>query len=203
MPALLRSFAFDEPTTAYLQQALEKRGEQAFGQMMFNAYQFDDDEAAPLQGLPEGDYTLVIGADLANDNTTAHFTLINAETQEVVNQCDFELSPIIQSAILYRDEYTQATGFDSEDEAEQEAAEQQIEAIERERCACLTGLLAPYNLAHPILQEDLLEALDFLTGYFIEDKLSDQSQELTQDAQLSDRLNDPLNKFIPPSHQLH
>lgn len=203
MSARLRSFAFDEPTTAYLQQALSKRGEEAFGQMMFNAYQFDDDEAAPLQGLPDGDYTLVIGANLDNEDTTAHFTLVNAETREVVTESDFDLTPIIHSAILYRDEYTQATGFDSDDEDEQEAAEQKIEEIERERYACLTGLLAPYNVSHPILQEDLLEALDFLTGYYIEDKLSDMTQEPDLDEQLESRLNDPLNKFIPPSHQLH
>ncbi|QQG37115.1 MAG: hypothetical protein HYS17_04960 [Micavibrio aeruginosavorus] len=198
MPALLRSFAFDEPTTAYLQKALEKRKEEAFGQMMFNAYQFEDEEAAPLQGLPDGDYTLLIGADLEND-TTARLILMNAETQQVIKKVDFDLSPVIQSAILYRDEYSQAWGFDSEDEGEQQTAEQNIEEIEKIRYACLTDILAPYAQSHPALQGELLEALDFLTGYYIEDRLTDLSPE----AILQDRLNDPLNKFIPPSHTLH
>lgn len=198
MSALLRSFAFDEPTTAYLQKALQKRKEEAFGQMMFNAYQFEDHEAAPLQGLPDGDYTLVIGADLEND-TMAHLSLMNAETQEIVKKVEFDLNPIIQSAIMYSDEYSQAWGFDSDDEDEQQAATQSIEEVEKIRYACLTDLLAPYVQTHPVLQGELLEALDFLTGYYIEDRLTDLSPETT----LKDRLNDPLTKFIPPSHTLH
>lgn len=179
--ARLTSIIFDQPTTDYLcGEIVAANHEEEVFEMI---YLFADlaEDAYKLKGLPKGSYTLIIGADLEHGDTTAKLTLINGETRDIAHETTIDLSPIMETALLYRDDFTAAMDKaidDNATEEEMQEADKKANAISLQRVGPLATVLAPYIEGDQAFQLELLEVLDLLTNYYLVEHMLDLTEEL-------------------------
>lgn len=179
MPALLTSIIFDQSTEDYVCGELVAKGpvDEEVGFDLLDCYRVLS-PAFKLNGLPSGHYTLIVSADIHND-ANAKLTLINAETSQTIQSFELDLQPLMASAVQYRDDYghvmqkfEEASGKNAEDICDREVFE-----INKVRSVSLKNLLEPYIKNNERFGNDLLEFLDLLTTYFIEDRLIEAQNE--------------------------
>lgn len=190
MSALLKSIIFEKRTCDYLSECMRERPEDDFSPTMVDEFRDLGRDRFRLKGLSDGDYTLLIGTSLER-HTTATLTLMHAETHDVVTRVNFDIQPLIQSAITHFDEYSAAAeAFDPTEE------NPIIDAIEKKRMACLQDVLKPY-ITSERFQAELLTVFDFVTGYYVEEKMmsTDQDFDPTEDK--------PGTFYIPGSKLLN
>lgn len=178
--ARLTSIIFDQPTTDYLcgEIVAAQHEEEAFG--MIDMYADLEEDAYKLKGLPKGSYTLIVGADLEHGDTTAKLTLINGETRDIVHEATVDLSPIMQTALLYRDDFTEAMDKAIDPDAteeEMQAADEKVNVISLQRVGPIETVLAPYIEGNQAFQLELLEVLDMLTNYYLVENMLDLTEE--------------------------
>lgn len=192
MAATLKSFILDESTRRYMEQAIELHQDPMVTADDLDYFCDLSDAEIKLAKLPDGDYGVIISADPEND-TEAKVKLMNLADHQVIKESTINLSGIIETAILYSDDYAAANIADDPDK--------ELSALEKMRSQPFSNMLAPYLDNNINFNTEFLELLDLLTHFIVQDKLVTIEDEA--DADIQKRLNDPLIKFIPPSNQLH
>ena len=215
MPALLTSIIFDEKTKDTLMQLMDARGESDIALDTIDAFAHLKRDAIPLRHLPDGIYTVIVSMDLEQD-TVAEFTLVQPETLEIIRQETLDLLPVIETALLYQDEYADAASgtLPGCSKAEQKESAARMEEIHIMRAATLKDVLATYIADSDAFGSELLDVVDFATMCYVEDLIINgadlpigNDQELGNNNALTPdvraKLNHPLNKHLPPSTLLH
>lgn len=196
--ARLTSIIFDQPTTDYLcgEIVAAQHEEEAFG--MIDMYADLEDDAYKLKGLPKGSYTLIVGADLEHGDTTAKITLINGETRDIVHETTIDLSPIMQTALLYRDDFTEAMekAIDPDaTEEEMQETDKKVDALHMQRVGPLENALSPYIQGNKKFSLELLEVFDLLTNYYIVSTTLDATETMEQ--QITQHVNGWMIDNLP------
>lgn len=192
MAATLKAFILDEATRKYMDCAILLHEDPMVTAEELSFFCDLTEAEITLTNLPDGDYGLIISADIEND-TQAQIKLVNLATNETIKESSVDLAPIMESAILYHEDYNQANIAKDPDE--------ELKALESMRSQPLNTLMAPYIADNQNFNTELLELLDLLTQFTIQDKLIEI--ENSCDSVPDSPLEDPLNKFIPPSNMLH
>lgn len=200
MPALLTSIIFDEKTKDALMKSMAEHQDTAMALDMIDTFGNLGRDSIALQNLQDGDYTLIIKMDLER-SPAAQFTLMHSETHGVVRQTVIDITPVIETGILYHDDYLDASCglLPGSSKAEQKEADAKIDALNNLRTAPLDNLLSPYIVNNDAFNSELLEVLDFATLCYVEDKILDDGH----DPEMKSALSDPLNKNLPHSKLLH
>ncbi len=200
MPALLTSIIFDEKTKDALMESMAAHQDAEHAQEMIEILADLRRDAVKMQHLPDGAYTLIIKMDLEK-STVAQLTLMESETHDVIKQTTFDLQPVIETSLLYLDDYADALSDSLADpsKAKQKEADARIDAIHNLRTAPLDTILSPYIVNNDAFNNELLEALDFATRCYIEDKILDDGHT----PEVKSALSDPLNKNLSGSKLLN
>lgn len=200
MTAHLTSIIFDEKTKNNLLKSMAEHQDTAMALDMIDTFGDLGRDSIKLQNLQDGAYTLIIKMDLER-SPAAQFTLMHAETHGVVRQTVIDITPVIETGILYHDDYLDASCglLPGSSKAEQKEADAKIAALNNLRTAPLNNLLSPYIVNSDAFNSELLEVLDFATLCYVEDKILDDGH----DPDMKSALNDPLNKNLPHSKLLH
>lgn len=200
MPALLTSIIFDEKTKTALMKSMAAHQESEHAEEMIETFADLERDAIKMNHLPDGTYTLIIKMDLEK-STAAQLTLMEAETHGVIKQTVIDLTPVIETGILYHEDYLDASSglLPGNSRAEQKEANAKIDEINGLRTAPLANIMAPYIVNNDAFNSELLEVFDFATLCYVEDKVLNDGHDLEVDS----KLNDPLNKHLPHSKLLH
>lgn len=181
MSAILNAIVFDEDTQETLIKimSINSAQELEMTMTMIDLLADLDNVAIEITGLPDGDYALVVQADLAkNKDILLH--LYNTDTQAIIALGAVNTDVIAHSALFYRESFTKAQDdFDAsrQDDAAEEQYENDLRAISALRSHDFKEILAPYIIDQPEFFYELQQALDLLTIDYIKNLLAIQPHE--------------------------
>lgn len=194
MTAKLLTIMIDSKTEDYLRGEMSRNEADQEALAQLNAFGDLTDTPVWLNNLPEGDYTLMISADL-KAGTTAHMHLMRDDNAEVMHTVTLELMPIIRSALEDAPEYAELKTVNSIDDIDddsglQERFNAQTDALNLRRAGYLEGLFAPFIEHDKDFNIELLDMLDFVAYPLISGSV-DLDLDLDED-------EDDLPLYTPP-----
>lgn len=192
MTARLVAISYDAETLDYIETENAKTEEGQIGLEQIDAFGDLSEMYIELNDLPDGTYTLVVGADLP-DSTVGRFRLLHNDTGNVCFETTWELQPTIASSHQYGKKYSDLMMVETDSEEDDETREQarlRLAEIEGRRSDDLEGLLKNHLKGNISFNIELLDMVDFMTysvasGYVpgeaeIEEDLTPKSGGLTK-----------------------
>ncbi len=181
MSAILNSIAFEKSTEDTLLKIMEANSPQEH-QMTLDLLDVMADlgeSAVEVAGVPDGEYMLVIQADLTQSKDMTLF-LCSDNLEDTITLGNISLEVIAQSALFYREDFNKAQDK-FEDSAQDDTAEEEYEndlrKISALRSSAFASALAPYVTDSPEFFHELLQAFDLLSVDYAENLLAVMPQE--------------------------
>ncbi len=165
MTARLVAISYDAETLRYIEAEAAKTEEGQIGLEQLDAFGDLSEMYVELNDLPDGTYTLIVGADLP-ESTLGRFRLLHNDTGKICFETTWELQPTIASSHQYGKEYSALMMIETDDEEDDETREQarfRLAEIEGRRSDDLEGLLKNHLIGNVSFNIELIDVIDFMT----------------------------------------
>lgn len=165
MTARLVAISYDAETLRYIETEAVKTEEGQAGLEQLDTFGDLGEMFVELNDLPDGTYTLIVGADLP-ESTLGRFKLLHNDTGDICFETTWELQPTIASSHQYGKEYSNlmmVEADEEEDDDTREQARQRLAEIEGRRSDDLEGLLKNHLMGNISFNIELLDVVDFMT----------------------------------------